>query len=65
MISLMDCVNAIGPDGIKHKYIWCREGHKLGTGYIRGVDEERPLVCRRCQECPVFEPFDIPYEKEE
>ena len=60
MITLNDCFNA----KIKGEYIICSKGHKLGQGEITASRREQPLVCRICQECLDFEPFDIPYKKE-
>ena len=53
-ISLYDCSNAIAPNGIDYKYIWCKKGYKLGTGAykLEVLDTDKPLVCESCQDCP-------------
>ena len=60
MRTLMDCQNAIYPNGKTRFHIWCSKGHKLGDGYIRkeDVDKGKPLVCRICQSCLDFLSFE-------
>ncbi len=63
MRTLYECVNARYPV-LPDEYIKCSKEHKLGAGNIhrRQVDRGDKLLCRVCQICPDFEPFDIPFE---
>lgn len=65
MRTLYDCLEAQWP--INGEYIYCRKGHKLGDGriHIRRVDRGDKLICRACQVCKDFLPFDVDYIKEE
>ena len=61
--SLYDCLWAKSPYG-EHTHIYCAKGHKLGDGHIvESTDRDKPLVCRTCQSCKDFEPFDIPFRR--
>ena len=61
MRSLLDCLNARWP--IKGEYIKCSKGHKLGNGkvHIRQVDRGDKLICKICQKCTDYTPFDKDY----
>ncbi len=63
-ISIFDCMNAKWPQD--NEYIYCSKGRKLGSGKIhtRQVDRGDKLLCRICQICSDWNPFDIPYEKD-
>ena len=52
-ITLYDCYNAKAPNGLDHKHIYCSEGYKLGSGYLRmeAIDRGAILACRACQRC--------------
>ena len=67
MRSLYQCLNAIYPDDLTHRYIWCRAGHKLGDGRIRkeAVDLNKPLICRSCHRCPDFVDMNEDFKKGE
>lgn len=63
MRTLYDCINARYPT-TQEEYIKCSKGYKLGSGNIhkRQVDRGDRLMCRICQVCLDFEPFDTPFE---
>jgi hypothetical protein len=64
MRDLYSCNHSRYPDGIVHKFVWCRCNHILGRGMIRPekVDNSETLVYAICQNCKDFlsENEDVP-----